>query len=46
MQEVTLDVLDCGVGEPSLFDKSAGLLTRVLNTGDSVTTWRWGTQCE
>lgn len=29
-------VLDCGVGEPSLNDKFAGLLTRFLNTGDSV----------
>lgn len=38
MQEVTLYVLDCGVGEPSLFGKFAGLLTRVLNTGDSVIT--------
>lgn len=36
MQEITLYMLDCGVGEPSLIDKFAGLLTRVLNAGDSV----------
>lgn len=36
MQGVILYVLDCGVGEPSLIDKFAGRLTRVLNTGDSV----------
>lgn len=36
MQGITLYVLDCGVGESSLIDKFAGLLTRGLNTSDSV----------